>query len=167
MQSVDLMLGQPTLVRYNYFTDWKRAIAFNVGYHFEEWYYIGADYNFYFYNIKDRLKKKNNFFNSLLFYVGPGVFLGSEPDAKKSDEKVKIGTRLAGGAEYLFTGTNLSMKIEFAPAYFFKGDDDFGFQGMVGLAYYFAFPNRKVSSRAEPLKIDTSEEEDKEFEMFD
>lgn len=171
MQSADLLLGQPTLIRYNYFHDWKRSVSFDLGYHFDEWYYLGANYNFYFYNIRDRLKRDANFFNSLLFYLSPGIFLGPEPDANKKDDKLKIGAKVGLGTEYLFNNTNFSLKVEIAPALFLKAEDDFGFQGMVGMAYYFGFPKQKIIKKAAPLRVKRPSKEsvdiDKVFEEFD
>jgi hypothetical protein len=129
--------GQPTIVRYDHFLDWKRSLNFDAGYHFDGYTYFGVNYTTYFYDVKDRYRKKD-FFNSLMFYAGPGFFLGPDFKTKDDTKKLKVGIRGFIGSEYLFLGTKYSMKAEVGPAYFVRGQDDkVGFQAMVGFAYYF------------------------------
>jgi hypothetical protein len=168
--STSFFAGQPVFLRYNKFISWKRAWSVDAGYHFDKYPYFAANYAVYFYNIKDHLKARKDFFNSLLFYAGPGVFVGPDFEEVKSDEKVKLGIRIFGGVEYIFKGSPWSITAELGPALFIEGDDFIGFQGALGLTYYIGgIKKKKIRSRTRIIR-DTSpsdEEDAKEFREFD
>lgn len=169
--STSFFAGQPVFFRYNKFITWKRAWSLDAGYHFDGYPYLAANYTVYFYNVKDRLKEQKNFFNSLLFYTGPGVFVGPDFGEAKSDEKVKLGIRIFGGVEYIFKNSPWSITAELGPALFIQGDDFIGFQGALGLTYYIGgIKKKKIKSRTRIIRDtkDPSDEEDaKEFREFD
>ncbi|MES2767684.1 MAG: hypothetical protein V4596_00945 [Bdellovibrionota bacterium] len=177
--AVSFFAGQPTFFRYDKFINWKRAWNIDAGYHFDKYPYFAANYAVYFYNIRDRLKEHQDFFNSLLFYAGPGVFFGPDFGEEKSSEKVKIGLRIYGGTEYIFKNSPWSLKAEIGPSFFIEGDDDFiGFQGMLGVTYYIGgIKTRKLKSRITNVKDNTEmkvqptssddEATDDEFKQFD
>ncbi len=143
--SIAIFAGQPTFVRYSKFLNWKRSWSFDAGWHFDKYPYFAGNYTFYFYDVRDRYKNQD-FFNKLMFYSGPGVFLGPDFSEKDNDKKIKVGVRLFGGTEYIFLKTNLSLKAELGPALFIEGDKFFGFQAMIGLTYYIGgiSPKEKV-----------------------
>lgn len=157
--SMSFFAGQPVFFRYNKFIGWKRAWSVDGGYHFDKYLYLAGNYTVYFYNIKDRLKNEENFFNSLLFYAGPGVFFGPDFGEEKSDEKVKIGVRLFGGVEYIFKDSPWSLNAEVGPAFYIEGDEDFvGFQGMLGITHYIGgIKKRKIKSRTTIVQDNTRE----------
>lgn len=169
--STSFFAGQPLFLRYNKFISWKRAWSVDAGYHFEGYPYFAANYAVYFYNVKDRLKEEQTFFNSLLFYAGPGIFLGPDFAETKSNEKVKLGIRIFGGMEYIFKNSPWSLTAEIGPALFIEGDDFMGFQGALGVTYYIGgIKRRKIKSRTKIIREvkDPSDEDDaKEFKEFD
>jgi hypothetical protein len=61
--STSFFAGQPVFLRYNKFISWKRAWSLDAGYHFDKYPYFAANYAVYFYNVKDRLKDQQSFFN--------------------------------------------------------------------------------------------------------
>ncbi len=164
--------GQPLFVRYSNFIDWKKAWSVDAGYHFDSYPYFALNYASYFYNVKDHLRQKRSFFNSLLFYIGPGVFIGPDFGEEKSDEKIKMGIRAFGGVEYIFRNSPLSFTAEIGPAFFIEGDDFVGFQGMLGVTYYIGgIKQRVVRSKirsVKPVKKDPLDDVDaREFREFD
>lgn len=156
--STSFFAGQPVFFRYSKFLGWKKAWSMDAGYHFDKYMYLSGNYMVYFYNIKDHLKQEESFFNSLLFYAGPGVFLGPDFNEEKSDEKIKIGIRIFGGVEYLFNNSPWSIVAEAAPAMYIEGDDFIGFQGMLGLTYYIGgIKKRKIKSKSILIRDNTRE----------
>jgi len=143
--SFSFFAGQPTFFRYNKFLGWRNSWSLDGGYHFDKYPYVATNYAVYFYNVRDRLKREQSFFNSLLFYAGPGLFLGPDFGEEKSDEKLKIGVRVFGGIEYIFRNSSWSVVAEFAPAMYIEGNKDFiEFQGMLALTYYIGGIKKKV-----------------------
>lgn len=168
--SMSFFAGEPTFFRYNHFISWKRAWSLDAGYHFDNYPYFAANYAVYFYNVKDRLKQHHDFFNSLLFYAGPGLFFGPDFNEEKSDEKVKLGVRAFGGVEYIFKNSPWSITAELGPSFFIEGDDFIGFQGMLGLTYYIGgIKKKRIRARTTIIRDTTpsDEEEAKEFREFD
>lgn len=144
--AVSVFVGQPSFVRLDYWLNWKTALFFDVGYHFDKYFYASADYAFYFYNARDFLKKERNFWNSLLFYAGPGFF-GGFASEDNADDSFKMGIRLFGGAEYLFAGQKYAIRAELGPTFFLQGDSFIGIQGALGLVYYFGDQSKKSISQ--------------------
>lgn len=178
--AISFFAGQPTFFRYDKFINWKRAWNVDFGYHFDKYPYLAANYTVYFYNIRDRLKGQEDFFNSLLYYAGPGVFFGPDFEEEKSSEKVKIGLRVFGGTEYIFRNSPWSLKAEIGPLFFIEGDDNnIGFTGMLGITYYIGgIKTRKLKSRITnvndntemKIKAPSKDDEpasDDEFKEFD
>src|SRR2546430_900465 len=96
-QAISLFLGQPTFVRYDYWLHWRSALFFDVGYHWDGYMYGALNYAYYFYNTRDFLRKREkNFWNSLLFYGGPGFFVGFST-GQTANTAVKLGVRIFGG----------------------------------------------------------------------
>ncbi len=156
--SISFFAGQPTFFRYNKFLDWKNSWSIDGGYHFDEYPYVAGNYTVYFYNVRDRLKKEQSFFNSLLFYAGPGIFIGPDFGEEKSDEKIKLGIRVFGGIEYIFRDTPWSVVAEFAPGMYIEGNEDFiEFQGTIGLTYYIGGIKKKIYKSRSLIREERSE----------
>ncbi len=134
--AISIFAGQPSFVRYDFWLNWKSALQFDVGYHFDKYFYASINYTSYFYNTRDFLRKQRNFWNSLLFYYGPGFF-GGFASEDTADESFKMGVRAFGGAEYLFDGQKYAIRAELGPAFFFQGSRFLGLQGALGLTYYW------------------------------
>lgn len=172
--STSFFAGQPTFFRYNKFLGWKRAWSVDGGYHFDKYPYLAANYTVYFYSIRDRLKNDGEFFNSLSYYAGPGVFVGPDFDEEDSDKKMKFGIRAFAGSEYIFRNTPWSINIEIGPALYIEGEDDkLGFQGMMGVTYYIGgIKTRKLKSKIsnireeKEIKVKSKPQKD-EFDEFE
>jgi hypothetical protein len=165
--------GQPTFLRYDRFLSWKRSWSVDVGWHFDGYPYFAGNYIYYFYDVKDRYRHRD-FFNSLMFYAGPGFFFGPDLEESDTNKKIKVGVRTFIGSEYIFLKTNLSLKAEFGPVFFIEGDHFVGLQAMLGLTYYFGGLNHnkklKQGLSVEDSGVDAPKIEktpDDEFKDFD
>lgn len=140
---VGLALGEPSGLQAHYFTGWKQAWSFTAGYSFSKAAVVGVDYLFYGYNAKDKIVDKN-FWNSLIFYAGPGAKLGFGIESDPNDS-LQVAVRALGGAEYIFTDSSWSVRLEAAPELYFKGRNGFGIGFIIGATYYFfdKVPERK------------------------
>jgi len=139
-KGIGFLLGEPTAVRGNYFLNWKRNLSFTAGYSFSQLYLASADYLFYFYSEQDRMRYQD-FFNSLFFYMGPGVIAGTSANNDPNNSLV-LGGRAVVGSEYLFERSHWSLRLELALNAYLKGNTAFGGQGVIGLTYYI-FPERQ------------------------
>lgn len=163
---IGVVAGQPLLFRYQLWENWKRAYFFDGGYNFEKFFVGGINYLFYFYDVKDfwRTRSKSN---ALLFYLGPGAYLGYSTDSGNPNQSLVFSARGVGGAEYVFAGRGLSLRAEVGPAINIIGRTFLSVQGGVGITYYFGGASKKVSASDVPAKKNnktkkTDDEEDLE-----
>lgn len=148
---VGLLVGQPMLVRYQHWFNWKRSLFVDAGYDWEKIAIVGASYSFYFYNVDDLWKAKN-IWNSMMFYVGGGVFTGLGVDNPDPNNRYQFGVRGYGGAQYLFGHSPWSIKLEVGPKVFLVGRTAAGLQLMAGVMYYFDMGRKKIAPTPEPTE---------------
>lgn len=162
-----IFLGEPIGLRGYLFRTWKQAYSVGVGYSNSKVIQGSFDYLFYGYSARDKLKDKN-LWNSLIFYGGPGLLVGTGLEDADSKDKFQVGARVVGGSEYIFTDSPLSLRLELAPQFMFKGRTALQFSMGVGLTYYFDTKKRsrykRRSKSRRPRARSAREDELREFE---
>lgn len=136
-QGIGLLLGAPTGARYVYWTNWRRAIFADLLYDWDGIALTQASYAFYFFDTKDRWRKKGGF-NSFLFYLAPGVLTGFRVKGSDSASKFILGARGAGGAEYLFGSGRIGIRAELGAGLLAIGRTFATLQAFAGVTYYFS-----------------------------
>lgn len=135
-KGIGFLFGQPLDLRFEYWTQWKRALYFNGGYHTDKIALLGVDYALYSYDVMDHWRD-SGLVNSLLFYYGPGIFGGKVLESSDPNDQMRLGGRLFGGFQYMFGGGQFSLRLEVGPSFHIFGDRFIQLWGGVGLAYYF------------------------------
>ncbi len=134
---ISVLLGQPTQARFVYWEDWKTQWNFGLGYDFNNFVDVEANYALYSYNARD-IWKKNRVRNAFLFKYGPGVFVLGRLFGGGGGKSFRAGARAFTGLDYIFGGSRWALNGEIAGLVFAVGDEFLGFQGMVGVTFYFA-----------------------------
>lgn len=142
-------MGDPLGIQARYFTSWKRALAFMVGYSSAQTLQGTVDYLFYGYNAQDKVIDKD-FWNSLIFYGGFGALGGYGLPGADPNNNVQFGLRVVGGIEYIFVGTPWAMRTEIAPELFLKGKNTTGLELGIGITYYWWDGSEQTRTRAAP-----------------
>lgn len=150
-QGLGLMLGQPSGIRYSYFSDPYRALYADLSYEFEAVNLLQGGYVFYFYDAS------NN--NPFSFYVTPGLTAGLR---NRSDEakRTVLGPRVATGFECFIAESNWAARVEVGSYTNLIGQVSIEFQGFVGLTYYFGGEPSEPRNPEKLYKIESSDDED-------
>jgi len=135
-KAFSFFLGQPSGIRYQQWLGFKKGYNLDLAYHTNEQVLVSANYLWYYYNVKDKIKRKD-FWNATYFYYGPGLFTGKEFGDGAEEDDFLFGARVFIGLDYLFVNSNYSIRTEAALAKYIAGDDSFGFQLFVGFAYHW------------------------------
>ena len=149
-KSLELLLGQPLGARYQQWQSHNKAFSFDLGYHSDEQIITNLNYAMYFYDAKDKVKRKN-FWNSTYFYYGPGIILGKEVEGdsngKKGEDDFLFGLRAFFGMDYLFINTPYAIRTEAGVAKYLSGDDSFSAQLFIGIAYHWDRKRKRFYKR--------------------
>ena len=129
-------LGDPLSLRAYYFTNWKRAFAFSLGYASSKTAQLSVDYLLYGYQAHDKVVDRD-FWNSLVFYGGAGVLTGVGVGGNDPADNFQAGLRVVGGIEYIFAQSPWSMRMEVDPEFFIKAKNSVGFAIGIGATYYW------------------------------
>ncbi|MCC6276776.1 MAG: hypothetical protein IT289_02545 [Oligoflexia bacterium] len=148
-----VIAGEPSLARVQYYSAWKRALSFSAGYSIANRVVLGsADYLFYFFDAQDR-RLSDNFWNSLMLYLGPGVLGGVGVSGSDPNDNYQIGFRGTFGVEYVITQSPWSVNLEVAPTLYAKSKNSFGVGVGIGVLYHFgghkSAPSRFKEKNAE------------------
>ncbi len=134
-KSIELLLGQPTGVRYQKYLSSRSAYNVDFAYHTKEQVLAQFNYVFYYYDARDKIKSKD-FWNSAYFYYGPGIILGKEVGDDDEDDFL-FGLRGFVGLDYMFVNSNFAIRTELAAIANLSGDSGIGAQLFVGIAYHW------------------------------
>lgn len=139
-KSIEFLLGQPLGFRYQQWQTHKKAMSVDLAYHSDEQILTNLNYAIYYYDAKDKVKRKD-FWNSAYFYYGPGLIVGKEVESdsngNKGEDDFLFGLRAFFGMDYLFINTPYAIRTEAGISKYLSGDDSFGAQLFVGLAYHW------------------------------
>lgn len=135
-KSFELLLGQPSGIRYQNYLSSKSAYNIDLGYHTKEQILGHLNYVFYYYDAKDKLRSRD-FWNSAYFYYGPGIMLGKEVGDDDDEDDFLFGLRAFVGLDYVFVNSSWAIRTELAAVAYLSGDDGIGAQLFIGLAYHW------------------------------
>ena len=141
-KSLELLLGQPSGLRYQKYLSSRSAYNIDFAYHTKEQVFGQFNYVFYYYDARDKIKSRD-FWNSAYFYYGPGILLGKEVGDGDDEDDFLFAVRGFVGLDYMFVNSDFGIRTEMAVVANLAGDTGIGAQLFVGLAYHWDRERRR------------------------
>jgi hypothetical protein len=129
-----IIIGDPTGLSAKLWTGNNTALDAAVA-----WSFLGNDGN----NNHNRVLHVHAdllFHNFSLFNVDRGrlpLYYGIGGRIKFHEDNNRIGIRIPVGLEYIFEGNNVDMFLEVVPLFDLTPETEFGFNGGIGIRYFF------------------------------